>query len=186
MGPDTATCSRRSGIPGRSQSSSGWASRSIVVSNVDNLGARIDPAVAGMHVLGGTPLTVEVVAKGADTGGAPARVDGTPQLLEAIRFPADFDQSRIPVFNTNTSWITVDALDRPVDLTWLVARNRSTASRPSNSSGSTTSSRPMSRRRSSSFPATAPGPLPAVKEPADLVEMRPLLRELLAVPSAAL
>ena len=63
--------------------------RTIVVSNVDNLGARLDPVVVGMHALAGTPLTVEVVAKGDDTGGAPARVDGHPQLLEAMRFPPD-------------------------------------------------------------------------------------------------
>ena len=94
--------------------------RTIVVSNVDNLGARLDPVVVGMHVLAGTPLTVEVVAKGSDTGGAPARVDGHPQLLEAFRFPPEFDQARIPVFNTNTSLIEVDALADPVDLTWLV------------------------------------------------------------------
>ena len=87
-------------------------------------GARIDPAIVGMHVLAGTPLTVEVVAKGGDTGGAPARVDGRPQLLEAMRFPPEFDQGRIPVFNTNTSLITVEALADPVELTWLVAEKR--------------------------------------------------------------
>ena len=98
--------------------------RSVVVSNVDNLGARIDPCIVGMHVLAGTPLTIEIVAKGRDTGGAPARVDGRPQLLEATRFPPEFDQGRIPVFNTNTSLITVEALAEPVDLTWLVAKKR--------------------------------------------------------------
>jgi len=98
--------------------------RSIVVSNVDNLAARIEPAVVGMHILGGTPLTVEVVGKGDDTGGAPARVDGVPQLLEAMRFPPDFDQRRIPVFNTNTAWITADALETSVELTWLLTEKR--------------------------------------------------------------
>ena len=43
------------------------ASRTVVVSNVDNLGARLDPAIVGMHLLAGTPLTVEVVGKGNDT-----------------------------------------------------------------------------------------------------------------------
>ncbi len=38
--------------------------RSVIVSNVDNLAARVDPAIVGMHVLAGTPLTVEVVPKG--------------------------------------------------------------------------------------------------------------------------
>ena len=50
---------------------------SVIVSNVDNLGARVDPVVVGMHLLAQTPLTVEVVAKGrrlrrcAGAGGRP-------------------------------------------------------------------------------------------------------------------
>ena len=94
--------------------------RSVIVSNVDNLGARVDPAVVGMHILAGTPLTVEVVEKRADTGGAPARVDDRPQLVESMRFPPDFDQGTIPVFNTNTALVAVEALAEPIDLTWLV------------------------------------------------------------------
>ena len=45
-----------------------------------------------------TPLTVEVVAKGDDTGGAPARVDGRPQLLEAMRFPPELRPGSDPGF----------------------------------------------------------------------------------------
>jgi UTP--glucose-1-phosphate uridylyltransferase len=90
------------------------------VSNVDNLGGRVDPAVIGAHVVAGRPLTCEVASKGRDLGGAPARVDGRLTMLEAPRFPASFDQARIPVFNTNTAVIDVDALALPVELTWLV------------------------------------------------------------------
>ena len=94
--------------------------RHVVVSNVDNLGGRVDPAVIGAHVLAGRPLTCEVASKGGDLGGAPARVDGRLTMLEAPRFPASFDQTRIPVFNTNTAIIDVGALELPVELTWLV------------------------------------------------------------------
>ena len=52
-------------------------------------------------------------------GGAPARVDGRMMLLEAMRFPRGFDHDSIPVFNTNTALIDVDALERPHELTWL-------------------------------------------------------------------
>lgn len=93
--------------------------RLVQVSNVDNLGARVDPALVGMHVLAGRPLTVEVARKAGDVGGAPVRVDGKLQLLEGPRFPLDFDQSLTPVFNTNTALIDLDALDREYDLTWL-------------------------------------------------------------------
>jgi UTP--glucose-1-phosphate uridylyltransferase len=157
--------------------------RTIVVSNVDNLGARLDPVVVGMHALAGTPLTVEVVAKGDDTGGAPARVDGHPQLLEAMRFPPEFDQGRIPVFNTNTSLIEADALAEPIELTWLVVEK-------------TVDDQPVVQferlyhELSAHVPTTflvvpRHGPrgrfLP-VKEPDDLAEVQPRLRELLATP----
>ena len=52
-------------------------------------------------------------------GGAPARVDGRLGLLEGPQFPPDFDHDRIPVFNTNTATIALDALDRDFDLPWL-------------------------------------------------------------------
>jgi UTP--glucose-1-phosphate uridylyltransferase len=52
-------------------------------------------------------------------GGAPARVDGRMMLLETMRFPPDFDHESIPVFNTNTALIDVEALEQPYDLTWL-------------------------------------------------------------------
>ena len=154
---------------------------SVVVSNVDNLGARIDPVVVGMHVLAGTPLTVEVVAKGNDTGGAPARVDGRPQLLEAMRFPPEFDQARIPVFNTNTSLITVEALREPVDLTWLVAEKTV-------DDQAVVQFERLYHELSAHVPTTflvvpRHGPrgrfLP-VKEPSDLAAVQPLLREMLA------
>lgn len=93
--------------------------RHVIVSNVDNLGARLDPAVLGMHILAGRPLTVEVASKEGDMGGAPARVDGRLMLLEAPRFPPGFDQDQIPVFNVNTVTFDLEALDREYDLTWL-------------------------------------------------------------------
>jgi UTP--glucose-1-phosphate uridylyltransferase len=95
--------------------------RHVLVANVDNLGARIDPVVVGVHVLQGRPMTVEVARKDGDTGGAPARVDGWLRLVEGPCFPPEFDQSAIGVFNTNTSLIDVEALEQPVDLTWIVA-----------------------------------------------------------------
>ena len=154
---------------------------SVIVSNVDNLAARVDPAIVGMHVLAGTALTVEVVPKGADTGGAPARVDGRPRLLEAMQFPPEFDQARVPVFNTNTSLITTEALADPGELTWLVVEKRV--------EGEPVIQFERLYHELSAHVATtylvvprdgARGRFLPVKEPADLVEMQPLLREMLA------
>jgi UTP--glucose-1-phosphate uridylyltransferase len=91
----------------------------IAVSNVDNLGARIDPVVVGAHLEAGRLVTIEVANKEGDLGGAPVRVDGRPQTLEAPQFPPEFDQALIPVFNTNTALIDVAALERGYDLSWL-------------------------------------------------------------------
>ena len=155
--------------------------RSVAVSNVDNLAARVDPAIVGMHVLAGTPLTVEVVAKGRDSGGAPARVDGRPRLLEAMQFPTDFDQGLIPVFNTNTSLITVEALAEPGELTWLVVEK--------SVDGEAVVQferlyHELSAHVETTFlvvPREGPrGRFLPVKEPEDLLSMAPLLREVLA------
>ena len=157
--------------------------RTIVVSNVDNLGARLDPVIVGMHALAGTPLTVEVVAKGNDTGGAPARVDGHPQLLEAMRFPPGFDQRRIPVFNTNTALIEVDALGEPIELTWLVVEKNV-------DDQVAVQFEQLYHELSAHVPTTflvvpRHGPrgrfLP-VKEPSDLADVQPRLREMLSTP----
>lgn len=94
----------------------------VAVSNVDNLGARLDPAVVGAHLVAGRPMTSEVAVKQGDLGGAPARVDGRLGLLEAPQFPPGFDQDLIPVFNTNTTVLRLDALDRDFDLRWLYVR----------------------------------------------------------------
>ena len=94
----------------------------LAVSNVDNLGARLDPVVLGMHLRAGRPVTSEVAVKEGDMGGAPARVDGRLGLLEGPQFPSDFDQRRIRVFNTNTATLVLDAVDREFDLPWLYVR----------------------------------------------------------------
>ena len=96
--------------------------RVVTISNVDNLGARVDPVVVGAHLLGGTPLTCEVVRKEGDMGGAPVRVNGKLRLVEGPCFPDSFDQQLAPVFNTNTALIDIDALDEDYDLSWVYVR----------------------------------------------------------------
>jgi UTP--glucose-1-phosphate uridylyltransferase len=94
--------------------------RLLLVSNVDNVAATLDPVVVGAHIAAGRAVTVEVVRKArGDRGGAPARVDGLPQIVEAFRFPPGFDQDAIPVFNTNTFVLDAEAIDRDFDLSWF-------------------------------------------------------------------
>lgn len=92
----------------------------LFMSNVDNLGATLDPAIIGAHLASGAAITAEVVRKEkGDKGGAPARLDGTPQIIEAFRFPPAFDQDSIPLFNTNTFVFDAAAIDRDFDLTFF-------------------------------------------------------------------
>ena len=108
---------RRSGILESFRKAGG---KTLMMSNVDNLTATLDPAVLGAHLEAGAALTAEMAPKEAgDKGGAPARVDGKAQIVEAFRFPQDFDQSRIPVFNTNTFVLDAAAIDADFPLTWF-------------------------------------------------------------------
>ena len=75
----------------------------VVIANIDNLGATVDPAILGFHLDHGGPLTVEVVDKvGSDRGGGPVRWNGRPIITEEFRLPTGFDPATVPVFNTNT------------------------------------------------------------------------------------
>lgn len=108
---------RRSGVLQRFRESGG---KTLMMSNVDNLTATLDPAVIGAHLEAGAALTAEMAPKEpGDKGGAPARVDGRAQIVEAFRFPEDFDQERIPVFNTNTFVLDAAAVDAEFPLTWF-------------------------------------------------------------------
>lgn len=97
--------------------------RILMMSNVDNLTATLDPGVLGAHLDCGAALTAEMAPKErGDKGGAPARVDGRAQIVEEFRFPEGFDQERIPVFNTNTFVLDAAAIDAEFPLTWFAVR----------------------------------------------------------------
>lgn len=97
--------------------------RTLLMSNVDNVVATLDPGLLGHHLRSGARICVELVDKWpGDAGGAPARVDGRLQIVEGFRFPVGFDQARIPVFNTNTLWFDTAALTAEHPLTWFVVR----------------------------------------------------------------
>lgn len=99
--------------------------RALYMSNVDNLAATLDPAIIGAHLAGGKAVTAEVVSKDpGDAGGAPALVNGTLQIVESFRFPQDFDENRIPVFNVNSFVLDAHAIDRDFPLSWFVVRKK--------------------------------------------------------------
>ncbi len=93
--------------------------RYLLVRNVDNLGARIDPVVLGHHIQSEREMTVEVAPKWPeDVGGSPFEYLGRTQLIEQLRYPEGFDPNIVDVFNTNTFTFSAASLDRDFDLGW--------------------------------------------------------------------
>lgn len=120
---DLSFALRRSGVLSRFIAQGG---KLLAMSNVDNLGATLDPAILGAHLQLQVDMTVEVAARAPrEPGGAPAHIDGGKlQIIEDFRFPAGFDINSIPYFNTNTFVLDAAALDRDFPLTWFLVRKK--------------------------------------------------------------
>jgi UTP--glucose-1-phosphate uridylyltransferase len=113
---------RRAGLLDRFLAAGG---RVLYMSNVDNVTATMDPAVIGAHLESSAAVTAEVAPKEpGDKGGAPARVEDRPQIVEAFRFPVHFDQDTIPVFNTNSFVLDAEAVNRDFPLTWFAVTKK--------------------------------------------------------------
>jgi len=100
----------------------------ILVSNVDNVGASLDPFIFGAHleaVEAGAATSVEVVRReSGDAGGCVARLPGSgmPAIIEGFRLPGGVDLTDYPHFNTNTLWLSTASLHRDIELTWFAVR----------------------------------------------------------------
>ena len=83
----------------------------IMLHNIDTLGANMDPAALGAHLDAGNVLTFEVVPRRvSDRGGGLARVNGRLRLLEGLAQPREEDELRLRYYNSMTTWIQVDPL----------------------------------------------------------------------------
>ena len=85
--------------------------RYLVTHNVDTLGARPDPLMAGWFQSAGATLGWEVITRRIDDhGGGLARVDDRLRLLEGLALPRAEDEFALSFYNTNTCWIELDRL----------------------------------------------------------------------------
>ena len=88
--------------------------RTLLLHNVDTLGAHVDPALLGLHrrhIEGGAALTFEVIPRRIDDrGGGLARVDGALRLVEGLALPDERTEFRLSYYNSNTTWIDIDRL----------------------------------------------------------------------------
>ncbi|MDB4940889.1 MAG: UTP--glucose-phosphate uridylyltransferase [Labilithrix sp.] len=92
----------------------------VWITNLDNLGASIDPVVLGHFIAKteqGIDVQCEVCRKEGDKGGIPVHAEGRLQVLEEFRLPAGFDPKSVHVFNTNTFLVRAEPL-ATAKLTW--------------------------------------------------------------------
>jgi UTP--glucose-1-phosphate uridylyltransferase len=92
----------------------------VLLSNIDNLGAELDPVLIGLHLARGRALTAELAPTApGDVGGAPAFVEGRLEMVEGFRFPPGVDATRLPYLATNTFVISRRLLEARHSLTWF-------------------------------------------------------------------
>lgn len=85
--------------------------RYLMLHNIDTLGADVDARLLGLHIRSEADLTWEVVRRApGDRGGGLARVDGRVRLLERFALPDRVPEDRLSLYNTMTTWITIDRL----------------------------------------------------------------------------
>ncbi|MGV3504150.1 MAG: UTP--glucose-1-phosphate uridylyltransferase [Adhaeribacter sp.] len=83
----------------------------LMLHNIDTLGADLNPAALGYHLESGNVLTFEVVPRRIeDRGGGLARVNGHVRLLEGLAQPHEEDELGLSYYNTMTTWIQIDPL----------------------------------------------------------------------------
>ncbi|MHB9025473.1 MAG: UTP--glucose-1-phosphate uridylyltransferase [Armatimonadota bacterium] len=83
----------------------------LLLHNIDTLGADLDPAALGVHLDSANALTYEVVPRRiVDRGGGLARVNGRLRLLEGLAQPREEDELRLRYYNSMTTWIQIDPL----------------------------------------------------------------------------
>ena len=83
--------------------------RTLLLHNIDTLGANLDPTLLGHHRQSGQGLSFEVINRRLeDRGGGLARVNGMPRLVEGLAMPDDKAEFNLTYYNTLTTWIDLD------------------------------------------------------------------------------
>jgi galactokinase/mevalonate kinase-like predicted kinase len=81
----------------------------ILLHNIDTLGADLDPAALGFHLDSGKVMTFEVVPRRVvDRGGGLARVNGRVRLLEGLAQPREEDELALRYYNSMTTWLQIN------------------------------------------------------------------------------
>jgi hypothetical protein len=85
--------------------------QTLMLHNIDTLGANVDPGLLGMHLDRGSALSFEVIGRRIDDrGGGLALVDGRPRLVEGLAMPNEEAEFGLTFYNSMTTWIDIDGL----------------------------------------------------------------------------
>ena len=85
--------------------------QTLMVHNIDTVGADCDPGLLGLFLETGSTLSFEVVSRRIeDTGGGLGRVDGRPRLIEGLAMPTQDDELKLSYYNSMTTWVNIDSL----------------------------------------------------------------------------
>ena len=85
--------------------------QTIMLHNIDTLGADINAAALGYHLASGNVLSFEVVPRRIeDRGGGLAWVNRNLRLLEGLAQPHEEDELNLSYYNSMTTWIQIDGL----------------------------------------------------------------------------
>lgn len=85
--------------------------KTLMVHNIDTLGANVDPLLLGHHIARGASWTGEVITRRIeDRGGGLARVDGRVRLVEGMALPHEEIEFDLSYYNSSTTWLDVDGL----------------------------------------------------------------------------
>jgi len=85
--------------------------RTLLLHNVDTLGAWPDPGLLAAHRRSGAAFTFEVLRRRVDDrGGGLGRVDGKLRLIESVALPREQDELLLSLYNAMTTWIEIDGL----------------------------------------------------------------------------
>ena len=98
--------------------------KTLLLHNIDTLGASLDPGLLGLHLEGGATLSFEVIPRRLDDrGGGLARVNGKLRLIEGLAMPREETEFGLTYYNSMTTWIQIDGLLDAFGLTRETLRN---------------------------------------------------------------
>ncbi len=101
--------------------------QTLVLHNIDTLGANVDAGLLGAFMQQNATLAVEVMPRRLeDRGGGLARVDGKLRLVEGLAMPREEAEFALSYYNSLTSWIDIDGLLATFGLTRETLRDEAT------------------------------------------------------------